>query len=799
MPDGQDASSRPLAGLRVIDLATGPLGAIGRMLGELGADVIRVEPRSGAPDRSAAPLIGGIGVDFVAANTGKRSIALDLDDAADRVEFDTLLAGADVLIERCEPGSRAARVLDAAGLHRRHPSLVILSATPFGATGAYCRWQATDPVLHALSGELSRSGIAGRAPLLPPGQLAQDCAIVQAVFVILLALVNRLGHGQGDHLDFSLLDAASQALDPGYGIAGSASAGVPASQLPRGRMEARFQYPIIRCADGYVRICVLSPRQWQGMFTWMGRPAAFADESFNQLGVRFSSPDLVPAIAQLFANRTRAELEEEGQRYGVPTAALLRLDEALATDQIAARHALRTVTVVPGCTVSLPDGVVEIDGQRMGIPGPAPGLGEHCAAMAWPPRPRDAASASGPANGPPLAGLLVLDFGVIVVGAEQGRLLADQGADVIKVETAAYPDGSRQDKRGGVIAPTFAAGHFNKQSLGINLRAPEGRALLLRLVEQSDIVLSNFKPGTLTSLGLDYATLSALNPRLIMVDSSAFGPTGPWSGRLGYGPLVRASTGLTAQWRYPGEPDSFSDALTVYPDHVAARIGAIAALALLIRRASTGRGGTASVAQNEVMLSHMAGQIAAGALTVPQDAPWGVFACAGDDEWCVVTVRHDDDWQRLCAVIGRADLAQDPALATASGRSGSRALVDRALADWMAQHGPIDAMQRLQAAGVPAGAMLRVAELPYFPYYVERGAYRLVKHPHIAQPFHREAAPVRSQLIPPSPDRPSPLLGEHTIAIAAERLGLSDAEIGRLIEAGILEAPPLPAPLQHAV
>lgn len=391
----------------------------------------------------------------------------------------------------------------------------------------------------------------------------------------------------------------------------------------------------------------------------------------------------------------------------------------------------------------------------------------------------------------PLDGLRVLDFGVIVVGAEQGRLLADQGAEVIKVETSAFPDGSRQSKAGGRIAPTFAAGHFNKQSFGVNLRDPRGRDLVLRLVEETDIILSNFKPGTLASLGLDFAALSKLNPGLIMVDSSAFGPTGPWSRRLGYGPLVRACTGLTRLWSYPGEAEGFSDALTVYPDHVAARIGAIGALALLIRRTRTGQGGTASVAQNEVMLSHMATRIAQASLgtpaEAPRDAPWGVFPCAGDDEWCVVTVRGDSDWQRLCKVIGRADLAADPGLANVAGRDSQRARIDQALQAWLTKHGPVEAMDRLQAAEIPAGAMLRVVDLPRFGFFVERGAYRQVTHPWLEKPFFRDAAPVRSRHLPAPPDGPAPLLGEHTEAIAAHRLHLSQAEIATLIEAKVLE------------
>ena len=403
----------------------------------------------------------------------------------------------------------------------------------------------------------------------------------------------------------------TQSLDPGYGTSGSATAGVPASQLPRGRPDASRQYPIVPCKDGFVRLCVLAPRQWRGLFEWMGSPDEFADPAFANNQYRVASDTLVPRIAGFFADKTRARIEVEGARHRVPAVGLLTLDEALAGDHIRARGALIEVEIGPGLIAPFPDGVMEIDGVRAGTKGPPPSADGDIDAVlsAWSqPRAKYEVQGRFGAPGRPLAGLRVPDLGVIVVGSEQGRLLADYGADVIKIENAAFPDGARNGKRG--VSVTFAAGHRNKRGLGLNLRDPEGRALFLKLAEQADVVLSNFKPGTLESLDLGPDVLLAHNPRLILADSSAFGATGPWSGRMGYGPLVRASAGLTNQWRYAGEPDGFSDAMTVYPDHVAARIGIAGVLALLIRRWRTGRGGTVSVSQTEVMLSHMAAEIA---------------------------------------------------------------------------------------------------------------------------------------------------------------------------------------------
>lgn len=782
----------PLAGVRVLDLAAGTMAATARLLGELGADVIRVEPAGGDPGRRAGPMLAGASLSWTAANLGKRAVALEPGDA----RFAALVAEADILIETTAPGSAAHFALDPAGLARRHPGLVLLSVSDFGQAGPWARWRATDPVLHALTGGLSRSGLPGRPPLLPPGELTYQTAAAQAAFVALAAFIHRLRTGEGDHVDLSLLEAGMAALDPGFGVSGSAQSGVPVWKLARGRVDERHRYPIIPCADGHVRLCVLAPRQWRGMWEWMGRPDAFAGKEWEHLVTRFRSPDLIPAFTRFFANRTRTQIEREAAEHGVPAAALLDIGEAVANEQLVARRAVAKVMVAPGVSARFPDGTIEIDGARAGIRGPAPALSGEAGFAA--PRP---AWHPFPAAARPLEGLKVLDMGVIVVGAETGRLLADQGADVVKVENGAFPDGQRQSRDDSPVTVTFAAGHRNKRGLSIDLRAPAGKALFERLLAQADVLLSNFKPGTLDSLGFPQARLAAINPRLVAVDSSAFGPTGPWSRRGGYGPLVRCSAGLTKQWVYPGEPDGFSDGVTVYPDHVAARIGAVGALALLIRRMRTGQGGTASVSQMEVMLGHMATAVAAlGAAakghqvdTPPAPAPWGLFPAAGDDEWVVVTVEDEAQWRALCLAIGREDWLEDPTLRDAVARADERERIDAGVAAWVAARAPDEAMALLQQAGVPAGQMLRVMELTETPQHRALGTFREATHPLIDTSFAVEAAPARSRL--PAPDqRPAPRIGEQSDAVLADWLGLDAAEIAALAAAGTIEtAAPIPA------
>jgi crotonobetainyl-CoA:carnitine CoA-transferase CaiB-like acyl-CoA transferase len=265
---------------------------------------------------------------------------------------------------------------------------------------------------------------------------------------------------------------------------------------------------------------------------------------------------------------------------------------------------------------------------------------------------------------------------------------------------------------------------------------------------------------------------------------------------------VRAAAGFTELWVYPGEPGTFSDAITVYPDHVSARIGAMTALALLVRRTRTARGGSVSVAQSEVMLSHLATEIAAGELArrghtvdgAERDAPWGVFPCAGDDEWAAVTVRGDADWAALCGALDRPDLRDDASLADAAGRDRQRGRVDAAVAAWTSRHAPFDVMERLQAAGVPAGAMLRAIDMPEWAYYRQRRAFRAEPYPRAAEPYVMENTQIHAAGVADPPLVRAPLVGEQTYEIARELLGLGDAEIAELVRRGILEVAPEPHP-----
>lgn len=766
----------PLTGVEILDLTTGPMTGVGRLFADLGAHVTVVRLPGIGDETTVGPFVDEVPIQTAIDRHGLDVVDIDLSSEADRQRFSELLSDTDILIENSRPGSAAEAALSVRAIRAQHPALVVLSISDFGRDNDYRLWQGTTPVFHALTSELSRSGIPGREPLVPPAELPYQVAAAQAAVMTLAVYLDRLRTGEGDLIDFSVLDGAMQTLDPPFGTAGSASAGVALSAQRRDWNAEKQRYPIIACKDGHVRICILAKRQWRGMFEWMGSPEEFADPSYDKLGKRFHSPHLLEAIERFCADKTRSELEAQGQAHGVPTAAVLTLAEALNAEHFSERGFFRDVELAPGVVAPVPVGVGEIDGQRASTldvertssprPHSTPLLGA-----------RERAG-----QGLPLEGIRVLDLGVIVVGADTARLFGDLGADVVKIEHSAHPDGLRVGKLTSMTQP-FAAGHRNKRSIGLDLRSAEGRELAHRLVKMSDVVLTNYKPGVAEALGMDYETLKNVNPEVVVVDSSAFGPTGPWAKRLGYGPLVRAAVGFTNLWVYPGESETFCDTITVYPDHVAARIGTLSALALLLRRERTGTGGSASISQAEVMLSHLAADIAADALrraghTRRDDArrgPWGLFPAAGDDSWIAVTVRDDEDRRALRAVLEVAPDEDDR--------------LDDALRAWTSQRSAVEAMETLQAAGVPAGAALAVHEVPGWGYYEQRRAFREELHPYGAEPFMMENVQIHCAHVADPPLGQAPLLGEQTAEIAAELLGLDDDEIAALHERGVLETP----------
>lgn len=799
---GVQMAGRLLDGVRVLDLSSGPGDAVTRLFADLGADVLKVEPPTGSPGRDEPPTVSGASIPFAIHNANKRSVVLDpYDEDACEVFLD-LAAEADIIVDDGVYGEAATFGTSGEELAARFQHLVVLSITDFGASGPRALWRATDPVLYAMCGSLSRSGPTTGTPVLPPDGIASATAAAQAAWAALVAYYNRLRCGTGAYIDFARLDAVVMSLDPAFGAHGQAAAGTRRSGGWRGRPRNQDAYPIYPCKDGYVRLCVLAPRQWRGLRRWLGEPQEFGDPKYDVLGARFAAwPQISVLIEALFSGQTMKDLVTAGQEHGVPIAAVLTPSQILGSEHFGSVGAIIDAELVPGVHTRVPSGYFVIDGKRSGFRTPAPALGHD--EPAWLANPAVVPSPPGRLGDYPFAGLRILDLGVIVAGGELSRLFGDLGAEVIKVESADFPDGLRQAREGEAMSETFAWTHRNNLGFGLDLRSAKGKDVFTRLVTEADAVFANFKPGTLTALGFPYEKLRAINSRIVLAESSAYGNAGPWSARLGYGPLVRAATGVTRLWAADEAPTqdgtarhAFYDATTIFPDHVVGRITAIAALAALIHRNRTGGGSHVHISQAEVVVNQLdtlyvtQAALAAGIPRISDDTSLhAVCPCAGDDEWCVISIESDDEWRCATTVFHHPQWADDPRFVTGEARLENRAELVELLSAWTRTLTPMRAAQLLQSSGVAAGPMNRPPDILEDPQLRERKLYSDMTHPLIERPLPAETAAAPFRNIPPAPRRPAPLPGQDTVEICRGLLGMSAAQTEQLIADGVLFGP----------
>ena len=809
-----DRGRLPLEGIRVLDMAEEKGELCGRLLADLGAEVVRVEPPGGSPSRRLPPLTpDGTSLYFGYHNANKSSITLDL--AQDAETLRALLAWADVWIETTPPGSLAGLGFEPADVSRQHPELVVLSMTDFGQTGPYRDYRGTDPVLVAMAGMLFRSGGADRPPLLPPGTVAYNAASVTACFAVLSALLRRRVAGGGAHLDLSVMEAMAQMSD--WGVPNSSVLQQLGFPVVERRDGSGNTYPIYRCTDGYVRLIVLSARQWRSLCEWMEAPDWLRDPHWESMLNRSEITDVLDQLIEAhFARLSRLAAAEEAQRRGVAVTPVLRPHEVLHLPHFEERATFVTGEIAPGLRGSTFGGFLEWNGSRLGFRRRAPMIDEDRqrvleAARPAPARTRgatgtapaaDGASAgSGPTSGPsrPFEGVRVLDFGIGGVGVEAGRMLADYGADVIKVESRGYPDFIRTIA-GTEMTPSFASSSRGKRSFGINLKSEAGLALLLRLVRVADVLIENSAVGVMDRMGVSWARCHQENPRLVYVSSQLMGQRGPWAHWLGYGPSTRPPAGMTYLWNYEEAPEEKPPgSRVIYPDHLVGRMCALGAVAGLLARDHTGEGCHVEIAQVETTIGILGdlylqeaveeGSVRPRGNHSQRGAPWGVYPCAGEDEWCVITVTDDAAWLGLRSAMGQPAWARDSDLDRAAGRLARRDELDERVAAWTRDHDARRLTEVLQAAGVAAGFMMTASRMVDDPHLVARGFPVPVEQTG-SDGLILEGPAFHSTAIPDPRPMPAPGLGQDTIDIGRDLLGLDDEEIALLVKDGIFEVDP---------
>jgi crotonobetainyl-CoA:carnitine CoA-transferase CaiB-like acyl-CoA transferase len=762
----------PLHGLRVVDL-TDDLGRFAtKLLAELGASVVRVHDGAGvthgpAMRDPAAAARGGL-LDWW-YDAGKRLIPLALDGATGAEAYRRLARGADLIVESLAPGRLAALGLDHADLAAANPRLVQVSLTPFGRTGPRAHWVASDLVSAAMSGVLSVSGTPERA-VVPWGRQSFAAAGIVAALTGLACVRAARRSGRGQLVDVSAQEAVASSVEQIWFQYHYADLQPPWPKIaPRqGSLHWSRGYLVLPAKRG---ACMITPTPApQALLDWLideGVPGATEVIPPGETIATQHLPALVALAGKLALRHDAAWLFHEAQKRHLAWGQVQTVRDLEANEQLAFRGAFVSVPELPSVRRNRFPIVFS------GTPAPAPAAPASASLDAllveWGPRePLTAEPAAAPAARP-LEGVRVLDFSWVLAGPFGCRMLGDLGADVVKLQTAARATGVNDPAQG-----FFATFNRSKRSVALDTKAPGALDVLRRLVERADVLIENFAAGVLARWGLTWDTLRAWNPRLVYVTMSGCGHEGPWNAVVSYGPTVQALCGLTALSNPPGRGDvGVGYALN---DMAAGGLAALSVLAALEARERTGQGQLVDIAQLEVG-AYLVGAAVLDLLSNGRAAePTGnadpyarflvddVFA-TGDGE-LAVTVR---------------DAADAEALRRATGGDAS------GLATWCAARSAADAMQTLQAAGVPAGRVQNAHHLfTDDPQLSARAFFATLGSPVFGErAFERFPALFGASALEPYRRAPA-FVGEHNLDVLCGVCGLTEDEVGAAMADGRL-------------
>jgi crotonobetainyl-CoA:carnitine CoA-transferase CaiB-like acyl-CoA transferase len=415
-------------------------------------------------------------------------------------------------------------------------------------------------------------------------------------------------------------------------------------------------------------------------------------------------------------------------------------------------------------------------------------------------------------NTPPdaLVGYRILDFGTAFASPMAGHLLADMGAEVIKIESQTRLDGLRlgrpivgEDIAGGdrgewpEYQPVFHGLNRSKLGITVNIKHPEGVELLKRLVRISDVVINNFSPGVMDRTGLGYDVLRAEKPDLIYVSLPAAGDSGPLRDIVTYAPVIAALAGISGLVGYSAAREDFVGTLQVaLCDAVGALHAVVAILAALRHRQASREGQAIEIAQWEAAVSMlgeglldyvMNGRVLRPVGNAhPHMVPHENYRCAGDDAWVAIAVRSEDEWRAFCGAVGHPEWIDCPRFADAYRRRQHRSELDAMITSWTSQRAPYEVMETLQAAGVAAMPVMNLDDQFRDPHLREREIHLESDHPKVGLEF-LHGIPWRLSGTPGRIRRPAPLLGEHNQYVFGDLLGLPDAEIQRLMQTGAID------------
>ncbi|HEU5305941.1 MAG TPA: CoA transferase [Acidimicrobiia bacterium] len=798
-----------LSDVTVVELASDTAGSYcGKVFADLGADVLKLETPEGDPERQHPER-------FVPFNTNKRAELVATDEAGrDRVL--ELLAAADVVVESQGEGDLARFGLTRDAVRAELPSLVVTTISGFGTTGPYAAYTWSDLVAQTAAWVTFPQGRAVEIPVKSP-RVAALCSVGHtAALGALSGVLRARASGAGAHVDCAAFEALGTIPARVCRYLGWEYAEHVPLLLAANAADTLLPTGVFPCADGYVSM-MSTPQQLEEMLEVLdddalkaafARPDAFGNPETKEI--------LDIALYPWLFEHTRAEATALAQAAQWPLAGVYTPAEVMEADHFYQRgfwtdsdDPVLGPVLLPGAPYRHAEG-----GWRLHHAAPTPPAAGTRVEL---PRHEPPAVGTRSADEPPLRGIRVLDFTTVWSGPYLTQLLADLGAEVIRVENpSVFPPTTK-----GYLArpdPNMLLGSLlsmyapavdgvedrpynrhamnnsiarNKLSCTIDPRRPEARELLMRLVEHSDVFVENLKMSTLHQIGIHETQLLERNPRLLVLRIPPAGLTGDYANYTGFGAQFDGLSGF-AQLIGHHDIEMVETPATMYMDAATGPAGAFAVLAALHYRAATGRGQLIELAQIENVLNQLGDaflDVQLGRDTPrtgnrdPEQAPQGIYRCRADESLLAITARNDAEWEALARAIGRADLVADPRFATVAGRYEHHDELDAAISAWTQQQDLMDAFHTLQQAGVTAGPQFTEELLADDPHVAAREWIRPLAsrdvgtYPHIGFAFRG---------IPQAWDRGSPVLGEDNDYVFRKVVQLDDEEYQRYVDAKII-------------
>ncbi|GGL17844.1 CaiB/BaiF CoA-transferase family protein [Nocardia jinanensis] len=799
--------SSPLTGYVVVDLSSGIAGAYcAKLLADAGARVVAAEPPEGNPlrGRSVSGAIlenGADGALFQFLAGGAHSVVADPAVAADRELLDRLLTNADAVVWSPGPGAAGDPGYSPAALRERHPHLVVTAITPFGLDGPWTGRPATEFTLQAWSGGIVGlgRGAPDRAPLYIGGDAGEWFAGAYAAAALLTARQRALTTATGELVDLSMLETQILGLSY-YPVSFYETVNRPF------RTRRRLSRPgVATAADGLIAVGCGTAQQWFDLCVMVGHPEWIEEDPTPAITERTN--EKAAEIAEWFAAHKVDEIRELATAFRIPNSPVADGANVTEFDQHLARDFF---TVNPRGGFVQPGPPFRTLPALLREPTPAPRLGEHTEhyrSAGFPGRPARTGIAT--SNPLPFRGLRVLDMTTFWAGPSCTHFLAMQGAEVIHVESAQRPDGTRliagvpiDEDRWWEKSGIFTGLNTGKRGITVDFRTAAGREILRRLVASCEVIVENYTPRVIEQIGLDWETVRRLRPDAVMVRMPGFGIDGPWRDNPAFAYVIEDASGLTARTGYPDqnpvEPYSLGD-----PN---AGVHALIALLLALEhRRRTGAGVLVEAAMVDAALNITAEQVieysAYGALLErtgnrgPHAAPQNLYRAAGLDEfgrpdnWVALAVTTDEQWAALVEILEQPVWAADPGLRTVAGRRKRHDEIDVHLASWFADREVGEIVSRLWAAGIPVAEVLQPHRQGEIPQLHHRNFFEAVPHP-VNPSARHSTVPARFSAGPGSYHRsPAPLLGQDNHAVLTE-LGYSADEISVLERAEVVGGTP---------